>query len=95
MLCCVTIWTVDVPACFLTCPFGDNEEIVPGPGVRTPDLNGDGAVILADLAMLAFMYTDYDPCGDFNCDGVIALVDLAVFAFHWQHEGTSPTECAD
>jgi hypothetical protein len=93
-LCCMTTWSTDVPACFLTCPAGDNVEIVPGPGVRTPDFNRDGAVVLADFAIFGAMFAAFDPCGDFNCDGAIALVDLAVFAFHWLHAGAGATTCA-
>ena len=53
----------------------------------SPDMNGDLAVDLNDLAIFAasFPPNDYAKQADLNGDGVIALVDVALLAKHWGH----------
>jgi hypothetical protein len=54
------------------------------------DINGDGAVDVADLLVLAYSFgatvgvdRDYDPRADLADDGVVDVSDLLVLAAHW------------
>jgi hypothetical protein len=53
------------------------------------DINGDGAVNLQDLVLLAQAYgshvgdPNYNPEADFNNDGIIGLTDLVTCAIHY------------
>jgi hypothetical protein len=55
----------------------------------SPDINGDLAINLQDLAIFAAGYPSpskpYDPRLDFDGDGTIGLVDFYYFSLHWQH----------
>jgi hypothetical protein len=76
--------------CILICPAGDGGPVPSaGGGTKSPDLDGNGAVNLADLARFATAWppNPYGFCQDLNCDGVINLGDLALFATHWGHIG--------
>jgi hypothetical protein len=90
----------DTDTCRLLCPAGDNEgTLVPlgSGGYRTVDFNGDGRVVLSDLAHFALNFPPnplVDLCTDLLCDGTMALTDLAVFALHFTHIGPVPTWCA-
>jgi hypothetical protein len=55
--------------------------------VRSPDIDGDLSVGLADLVLLnaAYYPNPYDPCADLDGDGYVDLRDLSYFALHWQH----------
>jgi hypothetical protein len=81
--------------CVVNCPAGDGT-VTPGPpgGTKSPDLNGDAAVDLIDLAIFAGVYTSpprpYMFCADFNCDSVIDLIDFSIFAAHYLHAGPVP-----
>lgn len=76
--------------CVVICPQGDGTT-TPGPpgGTKSPDLDGDGDVDLADLARFATGYppNPYMFCADYNCDGMVSLPDLAIFAIHFFHMG--------
>jgi hypothetical protein len=54
-------------------------------GVRSPDVNGDDSVALADLRVFQQAFVQQEPGwrGDFDCDGVIALGDLSFFQRHF------------
>jgi hypothetical protein len=54
------------------------------------DINGDGAVDVADLLILAYSFGGvrgqdriYDPRADLNGDGVVDVSDLLILAMHW------------
>jgi hypothetical protein len=54
------------------------------------DINGDGAVDVADLLILAYSFggavgvdRNYDPRADLNADGVVDVSDLLILAMHW------------
>jgi hypothetical protein len=55
--------------------------------VRSPDINGNLAVDLVDVAFFAQGYppNPFDDRVDFDGSGTISLVDLALFAGHWLH----------
>ncbi len=59
-------------------------------GVRSPDVNGDDSVALADLGIFQQEFTApgqgldvHDWQADFDCDGIIALSDLSFFQRHF------------
>jgi len=54
---------------------------------RSVDIDGDLAVTLVDLVLLArsFPPNPYNTAADFNFDGVVGVFDLAFFAAHFQH----------
>ncbi len=57
--------------------------------VRSPDINADLHVNIADLALLAAAYppAPYQERCDMNCDGVINVADLGLFATHYGPPG--------
>ena len=81
--------------CILNCPAGDGGVVGPGSGNKSPDLDGDAAVNLVDLALFAGAWppNPYNFCMDYNCDGLINLPDLSLFAIHWLHVGNKPGFC--
>jgi parallel beta-helix repeat protein len=52
---------------------------------RTYDLNFDGSVSLADLAIFATHYHTTDWESDYNWDGNVSLPDFGMFAVHYGH----------
>ena len=58
---------------------------------KSPDINGDGMVSLADLSLFAHSYNKgpsdpgYCPCCDFTWDDYCSLADLSFFAKHYHH----------
>lgn len=89
----VSVTATAVPTCALNCPAGDADAVT-GIQDRSPDLDGDGAVDLVDLAIFAQVYPPNPPslCADLDCDSVIGLIDLALFALHYNHAG-GPGAC--
>lgn len=57
--------------------------------VRSPDINGDLATTLGDLALFSFTFPPepYGMCGDMNADGRVSLGDLSLFSFHFGPPG--------
>lgn len=57
--------------------------------VRSPDIDGDLEVTLADLSAFAMAFPPQPPdtCSDFDCNGVVDLADLSRFAFHFGPPG--------
>ncbi len=55
------------------------------PDVRSPDVNGDGTIGLADLSAFQQSFVDQSDLyvGDMDCDGNIFLSDLARFQAHF------------
>jgi hypothetical protein len=55
---------------------------------KSPDINADGIVNLADLSFFAASYgaMPYNYCCDYNDDGVVNLSDLAFFGGHYMHQ---------
>lgn len=60
-----------------------------GISIRSPDMNGDNLVALADLSIFAtaFPPQPYNTCADFDLSNVVNLSDLARFAFHFGPPG--------
>jgi len=57
--------------------------------VRSPDINGDLAITLADLTLFSWTFPPqpYGMCGDMNADGTVSLADLSLFSFHFGPPG--------
>ncbi|MCC5794518.1 MAG: CotH kinase family protein [Chromatiales bacterium] len=53
--------------------------IVPIPQAIDADLNGDGVVNFADLALFIAAFGSDDPAADLNGDGIVNFADLALF----------------
>lgn len=53
--------------------------------VRSPDLNGDGAVTLSDFSLFSAVYQNgpFDTCYDFDGSGTMNAPDLAMFSSHY------------
>jgi len=89
------VQTPELPACTVTCPFGDDAVTSALPGTRDLEINGDGVVGLGEFAAFGIAYSGaFEMCWDLNCDGIMSLADLAIFAVHYRHEGDEPTDCA-
>jgi hypothetical protein len=72
--------------CWLNCPLGDGGLItLAGDGNKSPDLNFDGAVTVADFGLFAVNFNGIDYCSDFNCDGAVNIGDFAIFGTHFNH----------
>ena len=82
--------------CVLDCPAGDGGVILPGdpPGQHhSPDLDGDGTVIIVDFALFAVGYPlSFDPDKDFYCSGNLDLIDFVLFTRHWGHTRSVPVK---
>jgi hypothetical protein len=69
----------------------------PGYGLAG-DANGDGAVDVGDLGILAANYGQSGktwPQGDFNSDGMVDVGDLGILAAHYGEGATQPTNFSD
>ena len=56
------------------------------PGQRSPDIDGNCRVDLADVQLfVAAFNTGQARCEDYNCDGVLNLQDISVIAQHFGH----------
>lgn len=55
--------------------------------IRSPDMNGDLVVNLADFSAFGLAYppNTYAKCADFNCDLAVNLQDFSTFGLHYQH----------
>ncbi len=53
---------------------------------QSGDINGDGAVDMLDLSLIAFHFNSENPGADLNFDGVVDLVDLTLAASHFKTE---------
>jgi hypothetical protein len=55
--------------------------------IRSPDMNGDLVVNLADFSAFGLAYPPnaYNKCADFNCDASVNLQDFSTFGLHYQH----------
>ena len=53
--------------------------------VRSPDLNADGTIGLADFSMFQYNYQNgpYDACYDFDGSGTRNLADFSIFTSHY------------
>ncbi len=80
--------------CRLNCPAGDHQLTNPiGDGDKTPDLDFNGTVGVADFAIFAGCFGGYCYCADYDCSGSVNLVDFAYFAGHFNHFGPQPGWC--
>ena len=53
--------------------------------IKSPDINGDGAVTLVDYTIFGERYGSNDVCADLDCDGFVGDSDVAIFNVHYQH----------
>lgn len=55
--------------------------------IRSPDMNGDLAINLADFSAFGLAYppNPYNKCADFDCSGAVNLADFSTFGLHYQH----------
>ena len=70
--CCAEELCIELPGC----EFGSSGE--------PADLDGDGTVGGADLALLLGAWGSADPSADLNADGVVNGADLALLLGAWQ-----------
>jgi hypothetical protein len=53
------------------------------PGVKTGDVNGDGAVNVFDLSILLSAWNGNNAAADINKDGTVNVFDLSILLSHW------------
>ena len=81
--------------CVLNCPAGDGGATnAAGSAHKSPDLNGNATVDVADFSLFAASWLSGDFCADYDCSGTVDLADFSLFAGHWLHSGAEAGVCA-